>query len=113
MLNLSICSASAFYLTGILFFLNISLASAVEKVPLTPASFSLKIGESKSLTLTGKNFKNAKSALVFQKNSFKKEFTAKLTCKGATHCVVSLTLKDQIATGDYRSEEHTSELQSH
>jgi hypothetical protein len=101
LLNLSFRSASAFCLTGILLFLNISPASAVEKIRLTPASFSLKKGESKTLTLTGKNFKNAKSALVFLKKFPKKEFTTKLTCQGATRCIINLTVKGPIATGGY------------
>ena len=85
----------------LLFLLTGSHVSAVETVWVNPPALSLKKRESKNLTLTGKNLKNAKSALVFLKNSPRKEFTTKLTCKGATRCVVSLTLKSQVAKGSY------------
>ncbi len=85
----------------VLFLLNGSVVSAVEKVLVSPSSLTLEKGKSKNLTLTGKNLSTAKSAGVFQKNSPKNQFTAKVTCKGATRCVVGLTLKAQVAAGGY------------
>jgi hypothetical protein len=100
-LNIYFRSALLFCITSVLLHLNSSHVFAVDKVRVSPASLSLKKGESKNLTLTGKNLKNAKSALVFLKNSPKRELTTKLTCKGTNRCVVSLTMIGQVATGNF------------
>jgi hypothetical protein len=85
----------------LLFFLTVPYVSALETIQVNPPVLSLKKGETKKLSLAGKNLNNAKSALVFQRNSPKREFTTKLTCQGATSCLVSLTLKAQVAPGSY------------
>jgi hypothetical protein len=100
-MNKSFPRAFLFCIFPVMFILTGSLVFAIETLKVSPASLNLKKDENKSLTLTGKNLSKAKSALVFQKNSPKKEFTTKLTCKGTTRCVVSLTLKGQTAPGGY------------
>jgi hypothetical protein len=100
-MNRSFPIALFYCVLPVLLLLDASHVSAVETVRVSPSSLSLKKGESKTLTLTGKNLKNAKSALVFLKNSPIKEFTTQLTCKAATRCDVALTLQGQIAKGEY------------
>jgi hypothetical protein len=100
-LNISFRNILLFCIFPVLFILTGSYVSAIETVKVNPVSLSMKKGETKNLTLTGKNLSKAKSAVVLFKNSPRKEFSAKLSCKGATRCVVILTLKGQIAAGSY------------
>ena len=101
MKNISFHSWFLFFISSTFLLLNVSHVFAIEKALVNPSSFSLNMGESKNITVTGKNLNNAKSALVFLKNSPRKEFSTKLTCQGATRCIVSLTLKGEIAPGGY------------
>ncbi len=101
MLNRIILRTFPYFIFPVLFILTGSQVFAIETAKVNPTSLSLNKGETKKLVLTGKNLSNAKSALVFLKNSPKREFTTQLICKGTTSCIVSLTIKTQVAQGSY------------